>query len=312
MALSTLYLQIIEKNVRLSHFIDARPVKLLLEPLEDNPSYGDIYSGRIVSHDYSRAWVDIRWIKPALLNLKGRKFNDGDPAVVSVKRDPIRERYRQKPPLLKLCDPKILKDLDPGLLKKAPLLLKKASPPWLEYLETLSEDVSFIITDESLFRSLREKFPSFDLVLQRMTPLPRDVDEAWEETLMPVIPLPYGGVVLIEEGDTLTAIDVNTTSLDGIPASLRHDDDLADFISKTAKIISEALSLRRIGGLVVIDFPRLKRYENRQKMTRILKERFSSTGITPLGFTKAGLYELILEQRGPSLLRRAREEKIST
>lgn len=307
-----LTIEVIGPHIRLTHLKNGNPVQLFLEPLNPVVSYGDLYSGRVVSHDYSRAWVEIGWIKPALLNLKSRSLNDGDHVFVTVKREPIREFYRLKPPLLKFCDPNTLKDVPKEILQMAPCLLQKGTPPWADYLQTLPQNTPVLVTDLGLFRDLKERFCSLVWRLQTTDPLPREIQEAWDGTLAPSLLLKGGGVVVIEEGDTLTAVDVNTTSLDGTPAPLRNEHDLVSFLIRASQEIARSLALRQIGGIVIIDFPRLKSREHRTSFSHHLKKLFINIQATPLGFTRSGLYELILEQKRPSLLQKSKERNFTS
>ncbi len=302
-----LTLEVIDHHVRLTHLKDGIPVHLYLEPLNPVISYGDVYSGRVVSHDYSRAWIDIGWTKPGLLNLKSRSLNDGEPVFVTVKREPVREFYRLKPPLLKFCDPKTLKEIPKEALQTVPRLLKRGAPPWIDYLQTLPSNTAVLVTDLPLFTDLKERLSSLTWRLQTTGPLPREVQEAWDETLSPALPLKGGGVVVIEEGDTLTAVDVNTTSLDGTPTPLRNEHDLVCFLREASQEIAKFLILRQVGGMVIIDFPRLKNKEHQSAFSAHLKELFLKSRATPLGFTRGGLYELILEQNRPSLLQKSKD-----
>ncbi|HTP84467.1 MAG TPA: ribonuclease E/G [Alphaproteobacteria bacterium] len=105
-----------------------------------------------------------------------------------------------------------------------------------------------------------------------------------------VIRLPSGGRLAIEQTAAVTAIDVDTadgTAL-GADAPLRVDLEAAEEIGRQIR-------LRDVGGVIVIDFVRLKDRAQRAKVEAVLRRATALDRITVqlLGWTAAGLFEMI-------------------
>src|SRR5690606_10544075 len=68
--------------------------------------------------------------------------------------------------------------------------------------------------------------------------------------------------------------------------------------------IARQARLRRLGGLMVIDFLPLRKRPHRDKLLERLREAFAddAAGIEIAGFTRLGLVETIRRRQGPSLL----------
>ncbi|MDO5689196.1 MAG: ribonuclease E/G [Tissierellia bacterium] len=108
------------------------------------------------------------------------------------------------------------------------------------------------------------------------------------------LPLPCGGNILIEELQTLTVIDVNSGSFHSAPSK----EIAAQIVNMEA--VDEAfrqLALRRIGGIVIIDFIRMQQ-KGREGLEEIVFRKFHDYSLNGrlYGFTTAGLYELILRR----------------
>lgn len=91
--------------------------------------------------------------------------------------------------------------------------------------------------------------------------------------------LKSGGYIVIDHTEAMTVIDVNTGKFVG-------KEDLEDTILKTnleaVKEIAYQIRLRNLGGIIIIDFIDMERYENRQKVFNafseaIAKDRAKST-----------------------------------
>ncbi len=100
-----------------------------------------------------------------------------------------------------------------------------------------------------------------------------------------------GGRILIEPTETLTAIDVNSGRSLGqrSVADLRLRTNLA-----AAAEIARQLRLRRLSGLIVIDFIKMKKEEDRQQVEALLRQlcRRDRAVCRLGGFTRLGLFEL--------------------
>ena len=85
------------------------------------------------------------------------------------------------------------------------------------------------------------------------------------------VPLKSGGSLVFDQGEALTAIDVNTGKFVGAKGKT-----LEETITKTnmeaAAEIGDQLRLRNLGGLVIIDFIDMDKESNRRKVYRKLQE----------------------------------------
>jgi ribonuclease G len=114
-----------------------------------------------------------------------------------------------------------------------------------------------------------------------------------DEALSREVALP-GGLLVIERTAALTAIDVNGA---GRPLEV----DLA-----AAREVARQLRLRRIGGIVVIDFVDLESRRERARLDAALREAFADdpAPIQVYPMSPLGLVELSRQRLGPSLAER--------
>lgn len=160
-------------------------------------------------------------------------------------------------------------------------------------------DRSVVVTTTKRKRQLEEVLgtttvfrPSFDYTMDP------EVADGLRRGMAREIPLETGNL-LIDELETLTVIDVNSNQ----GAYVGSKDAMAMEINRMAMVEAiRQLALRRIGGIVLIDFIRMTESgQNRliEEMKReILSYRFNPT---LLGFTKAGLFEMQIRRKGKSL-----------
>ncbi|MSP67840.1 MAG: hypothetical protein EXQ96_07060 [Alphaproteobacteria bacterium] len=118
-----------------------------------------------------------------------------------------------------------------------------------------------------------------------------DVEGAIRAALEPEVPLAGGGHLLIEAGRTLTAIDVNS----GVPETGQGREATALVVNlAAAEEIARQLRLRGIGGLIVIDFLRLRAATDRARVSDALAAALARdpapTRVLP--FSALGLVEM--------------------
>lgn len=115
------------------------------------------------------------------------------------------------------------------------------------------------------------------------------------------IKLPSGGYIIIQEAETLCAIDVNS-------GKFTKGGSLDEIIFKTnieaIYEIAAQLRLRNIGGIIVIDLIDMKRSSDRKKVFKLLldlvKKDKAKTEILPV--TKLGLIEMTRERKTESIV----------
>jgi ribonuclease G len=114
------------------------------------------------------------------------------------------------------------------------------------------------------------------------------------------VDLPSGGYIIIQEAESLCAIDVNTGRFTGKKS---QEETVTITNVEAAREIARQIRLRNIGGILVIDFIDMKRHENRQKVFDALHHAVSGdkAKIKIWPITRLGLVEMTRERRRESL-----------
>jgi ribonuclease G len=133
-----------------------------------------------------------------------------------------------------------------------------------------------------------------------------EVESEIERALRPRVPLPSGGEIVIEEGETLTAIDVNTRGASG--EGSRGGAILATNLEAAAEIARQ-IRLRNIAGAILIDFIGMKRDEERQKVADAFAQAAADdpAAVQLRGFTRLGFAEVTRRRMRNSLDRQLRQ-----
>jgi len=111
--------------------------------------------------------------------------------------------------------------------------------------------------------------------------------------------LPSGGTIVIQEAESLCAIDVNTGRFTG---SKSQEETVTMNNIEAAYEVAHQLRLRNIGGIVVIDFIDMKRASNRNRVMEALADavRRDRAKIRILPITRLGLIEMTRERKRES------------
>ncbi len=126
------------------------------------------------------------------------------------------------------------------------------------------------------------------------------VEEALREALQRKIPLKGGGFITVDETEALTAIDVNTGS------DVRHKNQAAAILNtnlEAARLIPRILRLRKISGIIVVDFVDMANEKDRERVIEVLKEELKKDRVPAdfIDITKLGLVEITRKKEGESL-----------
>lgn len=115
------------------------------------------------------------------------------------------------------------------------------------------------------------------------------------------VDLPSGGYIIIQEAESLCAIDVNTGKFIGHKS---QEETVTATNIEAAQEVARQLRLRNIGGIIVIDFIDMRRKKNQHKVVDVLHEatRGDRAKIKILPITRLGLVEMTRERRRESLL----------
>ncbi len=127
-----------------------------------------------------------------------------------------------------------------------------------------------------------------------------DVERQLRETLQRRVPLKGGGFLSIDETEALTAIDVNTGS------NVKHRNQEAAILNTNLEAsveIPRLLRLRRISGIIVVDFVDMASSANEQKVVDVLQEELAKDRIPAdfIDITQLGLVEITRRRQGESL-----------
>ena len=200
-----------------------------------------------------------------------------------------------------------LKECHEELLKQFPkakpgTILRTEAPFYVNYL-LQHENSPVFVTDAALPQRLesygvRQNRIAFDPRHHFLIPLAT----LWSESLAETISLNQGGFLIIEEGKTLTAIDVNTSAKDNHSGAVRvrSDSELLEFAKAALNEALRQIYLRKIGGIIMIDLPRFNQAKY-QKSVLSEAKKYEGSDLQIMGFTKAGLLEITKRRTQASL-----------
>jgi ribonuclease G len=119
------------------------------------------------------------------------------------------------------------------------------------------------------------------------------VEEVLASTLSRRVELPSGGYLMIDYGEALTVIDVNSGSFIGRGKGARLEDTITKTNLEAAEEVVRQLRLRDIGGIIVIDFIDMARARNRDAVLKTLRKSLDEdrtktfvVEISPLGLVE--------------------------
>lgn len=192
----------------------------------------------------------------------------------------------------------------------APALLHKDLDLTLQVArDILSEDVSVFLCDnkeacgklsefiEKISPELKNRIQFYD----GKTPIFKafKIEEEIERMRKPVVALPNGGSIIVQEAESLCAIDVNTGRFTG---SKSQEETVTMTNVEAAREVAHQLRLRNIGGIIVVDFIDMKKASNRNKVMETFAHalRGDRAKIRILPITRLGLIELTRERKRES------------
>ena len=117
-----------------------------------------------------------------------------------------------------------------------------------------------------------------------------NLDQCFLEALQPRIDIKEGGLIWIEKTKAATLIDIDTQKL-----IFNTENDMFQFCKKAYARCLEEIKLRNIGGMILIDFPRMSSTKKKllhEKIIEIGKIYFTDGSF--LGFSKLLLYEIYI------------------
>lgn len=183
-------------------------------------------------------------------------------------------------------------------LRPTPKLIYKRDN-FLDYLLENAMNEEIIVNNKTIYKNLRDKFninynEDFSLIYNF------ELLEDYKSLFNRVVKLNNGGEIVIDNVESLTAIDVNTSSFVG---DLNFEDTIYENNIIAAKEIIRQIILRNISGIIIIDFVDMKDKKHRIDLMNILKEGFKDdfTKTIVHGYTKLGLMEISRKNIGEEL-----------
>ncbi len=131
----------------------------------------------------------------------------------------------------------------------------------------------------------------------------RRVEEELDRAMARRVWLASGAYVVVDQGEALTAFDVNTGRFTGATALA----DTVFSVNREAAVeVARQLRLRDIGGIAVVDFIDMPDPAQRSVVLKELEEhlRRDRAPVTVHGFTRLGLVELVRRKKRKSLTER--------
>jgi ribonuclease G len=312
MKIDEVLITVLTGDRRAAALVGGRLVRLALAGGDDEIRAGDIILGRIrkVAASIGCAFVDLGREPQGVLMRNdapvGRRLAEGEAILCQV----LREAVGDKGPKLTARLPSLSEVAKESLEgARPPCRLARGPDPILSLLRyAATAGVRRVLVDDGPELSrLRAAVPELTRRLEAwLEPAPlfaaSGVDEAIDRALAPVVPLPSGGRLTMEETETLVAIDVDTGAASGISAK---SSALACDLEAAAAIGREVVS-RDLAGIVVIDFVPLRRPADRTRVLAALQDSLAvdDRQLRIAGWTRLGLVELSRERRGPSLMDR--------
>jgi len=159
--------------------------------------------------------------------------------------------------------------------------------------------------------SARVDIPECDAVLAGARPADisarRRIDEAIDDALARVAPIPGGGLLTIEPCAALVAVDVDSGARQGGGDPERFALDLN---TAAAREIARQVRLRGLGGVIAIDFVSLRRNADRARLVQEVKAAFAGDpwGARMGMLSSFGVFELTRAQLRAPLHETLRED----
>ncbi|MBU2575213.1 MAG: Rne/Rng family ribonuclease [Elusimicrobia bacterium] len=211
--------------------------------------------------------------------------------------DSIQKRFETvRPPYL------LHKDMDLVLQVARDILSDDVSIYMLDNKDDFQETSEFVA---KITPDLKERVKCYD----GKTPVFKafNIDKSIEELRKIKVELANGGSIIIQEAESLCAIDVNTGRFTG---SRSQEETVTQTNIEAAQEVARQLRLRNIGGIIVIDFIDMRKASNRHKVVdtleRAVKRDRAKIRILPI--TRLGLVEMTRERKRESTFSLLTEE----
>jgi ribonuclease G len=198
----------------------------------------------------------------------------------------IQKKFEEAP------SPAILhQDLGLALQIARDILSEQVYVYMLDSKETHQEVVTFV---EGFAPELKDRIRLYEA----KTPIFKafHIEKAIEGIRTTKVPLPNGGSIVIQEAESLCAIDVNTGRFTG---SKSQEETVTQTNIEAAMEVAHQIRLRNIGGIIVVDFIDMRKASNRAKVMEAFADacKADRAKIRILPITRLGLIELTRERK---------------
>ena len=277
---------------------------------DDRPEIQDnLYLGRVTRIDrgLGAAFVEIGLAEPGLLPLDRAETRptEGAALIVRVRRAPAAGKGAKLTGKLPAA---LRPDVEAAAkAAKAPALLHRGDDPLDRLLADPEPPGRILVDDPGLLASIRRRLEAAGRPMEGLElyhgslPLFEAAGLAGriEDLLDPRVALPGGGALRIEPTRTLVAVDVDSGNRRaGDPERLALEVNL-----EAAAAAARELRLRRLSGLIVIDFLELQPRAQRQEVVRRLRQEMKrdpdAGQVLPM--SASGLVEVTRRRSGPPL-----------
>lgn len=289
-------------ETRVARLDGDRLVDLAIARGERAAQAGDLYAGRVAAVDrgLQAAFVDLGGPRPGFLPLSEAPagLSEGTRLVVRVTRAGAADKGPRLTTRAGGLPPGF--DAPPGA---APGLLRAADDPVTAALSSTPSPDEIVVDDRDLFVRLRAELAERPTLLKALVldsdPRPlferAGIDATIEALLLPRVALAGGGDLLIEPVRSLTAIDVNGGGRDA--------SDRLGLGLEAAAEIARQIRLRRLSGLIVVDFVAPREAAARRRIVAALDDGLADDPqphrVSPM--RRSGLVEITRRRAGPAL-----------
>lgn len=274
------------------------------EARDNYPQAGRRFFGQITHVDKAigAAFVDIGDTRHGFLDLKRidpRACVEGATIKVEIKSPPRQEKGA------------VLSFLEAEHSDKTPGRAQPVIDAAVEAAHGLGRRFDEILIDDGLAMRVLESAGLKNVVADGSMSLFEKfgANEALDSALRRSVSLAGGGAIAIDEVQALTAIDVDTGGMTAASSARLRERIACAALSESVRQIS----LRDIGGHIVIDIPTLKSETSRKNfLSHAQAELGALEKVSAVGFSRSGLFCFTVAQRCASLSERFTAEVPTT
>ncbi|MEX1147193.1 MAG: ribonuclease E/G [Sphingomonadales bacterium] len=271
--------------------------------IDDRVQDGDVFLARVTrtAPGVDGVFLDLGGGIDGFLPRRGKAPDPGEGSLIpiQVREGPRAGKAARVSRLANAPDPSGTR---PGLIHRNPL-------GWLDPVRHREPD-AILIADTDLFNAARAWAARENTPLAGLIGLDRDdalfermgIEAGIADLFAPRLTLPSGGAITIEHATASVVIDVDTATASG-----GDSEAVAARVNReAAREIARQLRLRRVGGLVFVDFVSMRRHRSRRDVLATLDAALASDPVRTerSGLSSFGVVELMRERRGTPLMDR--------